>query len=103
VSNLAANPDSIRADVFPCTGQQTTVSVFADDPGGVASVVAYWTLGSQSGQVSMIHKGGGTWEAVLGPFDDIGTLLISFVATDTPGNLSDPPVGPIGVNVHSVC
>jgi hypothetical protein len=103
VSNLNADPTSIPANIFPCTGGQTTVSVFADDPSGVAGVVAHWTLGSQSGQVNMAPQGGGVYRAVLGPFGDTGNLEIRFVARDTVGNSNDPPVGPITVLVHSIC
>ena len=102
VSNLDADPDSITANAYQCNGTQTTVSVFADDPSGVASVRAYWTLESQSGQVDMTPQGGGLYEAVLGPFSISAApanLLISFVARDTVGNSSSPPVGPITVGV----
>jgi hypothetical protein len=106
VSNLDADPDSITANWTQCSGGQTTVSVFADDPSGVASVVAHWTLESQSGDVQMTPYGGGVYRAVLGPFsvsDVPRNLLISFVARDTVGNSSSPPVGPITVVVYAYC
>jgi hypothetical protein len=103
VSNLNADPTSIRANIFPCTGQQTTVSVFADDPSGVASVTTYWWLGSQYGEKNLNPVGGGWYEAVLGPFDTTGTLQVWVVARDTLGNSNDPPVGPTYVEVHAIC
>jgi hypothetical protein len=103
VSNLAANPSSITASSTDCTGGKTTVSVFADDPSGVAGVVAYWWLGLYSGEKNMNPVGGGRYEAVLGPFDITGTLQVWFVARDTVGYSNDPPVGPIDVNVYAYC
>jgi hypothetical protein len=103
VSDLKAVPTSITADISPCTGQQTTVSVHAEDPSGVASVVAYWTLGSQSGQVNMTHQGAGIYKAVLGPFGVTGDLSISFVAWDTVGNSTPAYWLPYTVSVHSIC
>jgi hypothetical protein len=103
VSNLDSDPDSITASWTQCTGEPTTVSVFADDPSGVAGVVAYWWLGLQNGQSNMTPQGGGWYEAVLGPFDMTGSLLVYFVARDTVGNSSDPPVGPITVVVYDYC
>jgi len=101
VSNLDADPDSVQQ--AGCLGTNTTtVSVFADDPSGVAGVRAYWALASQSGQVDMSPQGGGWWEAVLGPFSELGTVQISFVAWDTIGNSSSPPVGSINVGVFCI-
>ena len=103
VSDLEADPDSIMETGWQCTGGQTTVSVFADDPSGVAGVRAYWSIESQSGQVNMTSYGGGVYEAVLGPFDINAApaiLTISFVAWDTVHNTTYH-VGPITVVVTS--
>ena len=103
VSDLDADPASIMEIGSQCSGKPTTVSVYAEDPSGVAGVRAYWTLESQSGQVDMTPQGGGVYKAVLGPFDisaPPGNLLVSFVAWDTVGN-STPYVGPITVAVTS--
>jgi len=102
VSDLEADPPSIMEIGWQCSGEPTTVSVYAEDPSGVAGVRAYWTLESQSGQVDMTPQGG-VYKAVLGPFDisaPPANLLVSFVAWDTVGN-STPYVGPITVAVTS--
>jgi len=101
VADLNADPWDITAPGSQCSGTATTVSVYAEDPSGVAAVVAYWTLESQSGQVNMTSYGGGVYEAVLGPFSISAApanLAISFVASDTLDN-STGPVGPINVGV----
>ena len=101
VSGLDADPASICAN-GEIPGKQTTVSVNVYDPSGVAGVVAYWTLASQSGQAPMTPIDGGVYEVVLGPFDDTGNLVITVVARDTVNN-STPPVGPITVAVPMPC
>jgi hypothetical protein len=101
ITDLNANPWNITAAGSDCSGTATTVSVYAEDPSGVAAVVAYWTLESQSGQVNMTSYGGGVYEAALGPFTISAApanLAVSFVAWDTLNN-STGPVGPINVGV----
>jgi hypothetical protein len=100
VSGLDADPDSITAN-GECSGKQTTVSVNVSDPSGVAGVVAYWTLESQSGQRNMTPQSGGVYQVVLGPFSISAApanLAISVVARDMVGN-STSPVGPVNVSV----
>jgi len=101
VSDLDADPDTVQQ--AGCAGTKTTtVSVYAEDVGsGVALVRAYWSIGSESGQVDMTPQGGGIYKAVLGPFGQLGTVQISFVAWDTAGN-STPYVGPITVGVFCI-
>jgi len=102
VSNLTADPNSIRAVGFQCgEPKTTTVSVMVSDPSGVASVVAHWTLESQSGQEDMAPYGGGLYRVELGSFSIVGSiadLRISVVARDTAGNPTSP-VGPVTVGV----
>jgi hypothetical protein len=101
VTDLNANPWNITAPGSNCSGTATTVSVYAEDPSGVAGVRAFWTLESQSGQVDMTPQGGGVYEAVLGPFSISAApanLAITFEAWDTLNN-STGPVGPINVSV----
>jgi len=99
IVNPQAEPDEILKEGpgCPAYSRTTTVSATVTDAGGVASVVARWNLGSDSEEVAMTFSGGDVYEAVLGPFNSTGQLLIVIVAWDQAGNTAQ--VGPLTVQV----
>ncbi len=98
VSNVGANPGSLVEEGTGCsrTSRTTTVSATVTDAGGVNRVVAR-VLGTGI-EVPMTRSDGNTFQAVLGPFNETGSLSIVVIATDNAGNSAQG--GPVSVLVQ---
>lgn len=101
-------PNIVSADVSPdviltagtgCPGYERTVTVAAavGDESGIGSVWATWSVGAESGQVTLTL---GNWYwATIGPVNTTGTMTIRVFAQDTVGNVAQ--AGPLYVNVQA--
>lgn len=91
VGQQSASPNSISMEFYPECGETVaTVSVFATDPSGVASVSASWTGGSAA-----LSPSGNSWsfpfsEATIGFKDTVYTITLT--AVDALGNASSTAV-----------
>jgi hypothetical protein len=82
----------------PSHARTVTVATAVGDDGGLASVIAYWSIGgSESGQVPLALGELGYW-ATVGPVNNTGSLQIYIVATDTAGNSAQSQTFVITVN-----
>ena len=87
----SASPNPISMEFYPeCGATVATVSVFATDPSGVASVSASWTGGGAA-----LSPSGNSWsfpfsEATIGFTDTVYTITLT--AVDALGNASSTAV-----------
>ncbi len=83
ISSVNLNPPSIHAQ--SCGGEPTkaTISAVVTDDGGIKYVAARTSSGAE---IAMSPVGGGTYQAVIGPFYDAGKISIVIVASDNTGN-----------------
>jgi hypothetical protein len=81
----------------PTYSRTTVVSAAVTDEGGVSSVTARWSIGGEAGEVSMSPAGRGTYQAVIGPVNSVGQMMITISAADTAGNTAK--AGPVVVQV----
>ncbi|NOY98282.1 MAG: SH3 domain-containing protein [Chloroflexi bacterium] len=98
--NADISPDSILTDGTGCPSYERTITVAAAvaDEGGLSSVYATWSVGSESGTVTLVEGGLGYW-ATIGPVDTAGTMTIMVYAVDTSGNSAQ--YGPLYVTVQN--
>jgi hypothetical protein len=88
IAGLSISPDLIVSQGPGCDSSPHTASVrtMVTDDVGVTSVVARWSIGAESGEVTMTHTSGDYYEAVVGPVSETGTLSVVVVARDQAGN-----------------
>lgn len=72
----------------PAYSRTTTVQATVTDDVQVAQVYAAWSIGAESGQVTLSNVGANQFEGVIGPVSTTGTLSISVQALDGAGNSS---------------
>lgn len=99
IVNAAVSPDTILTAGTGCPGYERTVTVAAavGDESGIGSVWATWSVGAESGQVTLTL---GNWYwATIGPVNTTGTMTIYVFAQDTVGNVAQ--AGPLYVNVQA--
>ncbi|HLE14416.1 MAG TPA: hypothetical protein VI776_06690 [Anaerolineales bacterium] len=61
------------------------------DPGGVAAVTAFWSLGDQGNAVALRRNAKGNYIAEIGPLEAPGTMRVTLSAVDGAGNLGSTP------------
>ena len=98
--STGVSPDSILTDGTGCPGydRTTTVAASVADEGGLTSVYALWSIGSETGTTALSLGGLGYW-ATIGPVNTAGTMAITLYAEDTSGNTSQ--YGPLYVTVQN--
>jgi hypothetical protein len=91
----------ILTDGTGCPSYLRTVTLTAvvTDDLGIDSVVAQWTLGSLSGETTLLPAGGNTYSGAIGPVTQVGTMAINLIARDTSG--APASSGPLAVNVQN--
>lgn len=99
VVSTRASPSPLMVE--GCEPATASVSAAVNDESGVESVVLRWTdPGGATGEAAMTVDGE-TWNAVLGPFAEPGTVTWSLAASDARGNTTETapfemPVEPCG-------
>ena len=90
ISGLSSTPDLILTQSGGCSlySRTTTVQASITDDTSVSQVTASWTIGGESGQVTLSHAGGSTYQGQIGPLSTTGTLSITVQAVDSTGNTS---------------
>jgi hypothetical protein len=101
IQDFIATPSLILTDGTGCPAYSRTVTLSAviSDDAGLESVVAQWSLGSLSGEATLLLSGGGTYSGAIGPVSQVGTMSIDLIARDTSGALAQ--AGPRTVNVQN--
>lgn len=84
--SISINPTKIYK--MDCSGEEITAesTIKAQDAGGIASLSAAWSIGSESGEVSYQPVGGTTYRAIYGPVSTSGTMDIYGSVVDKAGN-----------------
>jgi hypothetical protein len=87
IQDFSASPSLILTDGTGCPAYSRTVTLTAvvSDDVGVDSVVAQWTLGTLSGETTLMPAGGNTYSGSIGPVTQVGTMSINLIARDTSG------------------
>ncbi len=90
ISSLSSSPDLILTAGSGCAAYSRTTMVQASitDNLGVSSASALWSVGGESGSISLTHSGGGTYQGLIGPVSSVGTMTITVQAWDNTGNTS---------------
>jgi hypothetical protein len=101
IQDFAASPGLILTDGTGCPTYSRTVTLSAvvSDDIGLDSVVAQWTLGSLSGETTLLPSGGANYSGAIGPVTQVGTMSINLIARDTSG--ASAQAGPLTVNVQN--
>jgi hypothetical protein len=101
IGDFTAAPGLILTEGTGCSSYSRTVTLGAvvDDDIGVASVVAQWTLGTLSGETTLVPAGGNTYSGSIGPVTQAGTMSIHLIARDTSG--ASAQSGPRTVTVQN--
>lgn len=101
ISFADASPDELLKAGPGCAGsaRTTTVTVIVTDAGGIGSVYASWGIGAENGIVFLTFVGSDTYEGIVGPVNETGTLTITINAEDSTGNPAS--AGPLNVNVQA--
>ena len=101
ISYVDAFPDDILKQGPGCDGyaRTTTITAVVTDGGGIGSVYASWGIGAENGIVFLSFVGSDTYEGIVGPVNDTGTLVITINAQDSTGNPAS--AGPLNVNVQA--
>ncbi|TFH33260.1 MAG: hypothetical protein E4G99_11675 [Anaerolineales bacterium] len=88
IAGVGVNPALILTQGSGCSAYSRTTAVQATvtDNVGVDLVNANWSVGGESGQVTLVHVTGDIFEGVVGPVNTTGTLNISVWARDEAGN-----------------
>ena len=76
-----------------------TLSAIVSDDAGIDSVVAQWTLGTLSGETTLLPAGGDNYSGSIGPVTQVGTMSINLIARDTSG--ASASSGPLTVSVQN--
>ena len=86
ITSVSVSPNTIYQK--GCTGdvQTTRITVGAIDIGGITSVEAAWSIGSESGHAVLNYVGANRYEATIGPINTTGTLTIYGSVVDSGGN-----------------
>ncbi|TFG49929.1 MAG: hypothetical protein E4H33_01250 [Anaerolineales bacterium] len=90
ISGLNSNPALILTQSGGCSAysRTTTVQALISDNVNVQQATANWSIGGESGQISLTRTGGDNFEGVVGPVNTIGNLIITVQARDGAGNTS---------------
>lgn len=101
IGDFTAAPGLILTEGTGCSSYSRTVTLGAvvSDDSGVASVVAQWTLGTLSGETTLLPAGGNTYSGSIGPVTQVGTMSINLIARDTSG--ASAQSGPRTVTVQN--
>ncbi len=101
IQDFTATPGLILTDGTGCPAYSRTVtlSAVATDDIGIDSVVAQWSLGSLSGETTLLAAGGGSYSGAIGPVTQVGTMSIDLIVRDTSGVAAQS--GPRTVNVQN--
>ncbi|MFN8017719.1 MAG: sigma-70 family RNA polymerase sigma factor [Acidimicrobiales bacterium] len=75
-----------------------TISAPVSDDHGIAKVVLRWTHSSSGAGEKPMVQSGGSWTAVLGPFETAGTATYRVVATDASGRTTSSATGAVTVD-----
>lgn len=88
ISGLSSSPDQIltQSGGCPAYSRTTTIQASISDDTSVSQAIASWNIGGESGQVTLTHAGGSTYQGVIGPVSTTGTLSITIQAKDGAGN-----------------
>jgi hypothetical protein len=86
ITSVQVNPGSIYQN--GCSGftQTATITVEVLDIGGISTVQAAWSIGSESGTIVLSHVGGNTYQGTIGPISTKGTVNIHGSAVDNSSN-----------------
>jgi hypothetical protein len=98
---VSANPTTILTEGNGCSSYSRTTQVQASvaDPGGVGAVIAFWSVGGESGQVTMQPAGGQLYQGTVGPVGTTGSLSIVVQASDASNNTAS--AAPVSVTVQA--
>lgn len=90
ISGVSVNPALILTAGAGCPAysRTTTVQATVTDDTGVGQVRAEWSIGGESGQVTLSSAGGSLFEGVIGPVNTTGVLSITVRAWDGASNTS---------------
>lgn len=101
ISGVSASPTTILTEGNGCSSYSRTTQVQANvvDPGGVAAVTASWSVGGESGQVSMQAAGGQLYQGTIGPVGTTGNLSVVVQARDIFNNTA--AAAPVSVTVQA--
>ncbi len=90
ISGVNSDPSSIltQGGGCPAYSRTTIVQATVTDNVGVDLVQATWSVGGESGQISLFRADGDTFEGTVGPVNSVGTLNINVTARDEAGNSS---------------
>jgi hypothetical protein len=86
IASVQVSPGTIYQSGCSSYTQTATISVEVLDIGGISTVQAAWSIGSESGTVVLSHAGGYTYQGTLGPFSAKGTVNIHGSAVDNSSN-----------------
>jgi len=90
ISGVSTNPSLIltQGGGCPAYSRTTIVQATVTDNVGVDLVQATWSVGAESGQISLFRADGDIFEGTVGPVNTVGTLNINVSARDAAGNSS---------------
>jgi hypothetical protein len=86
ITNVQVNPLTIYQKGCAGDAQTAVISLDAIDLGGISTVEAVWSIGSESGSVTLTHVGGYKYQGTIGPINTKGTVSIYGSAVDNFGN-----------------
>lgn len=85
IHDFSVSPALILTDGSGCPAYARTVTLGAvfSDEAGIGSVVAGWTLGTLSGETTLLPAGGDSYSGSIGPVTQAGTMSIELMVRDT--------------------
>ncbi len=86
IAHVEVNPSTIYQNSCSSFTQTATITVETQDIGGISTIQAVWSIGSESGTVVLSHVEGNTYQGTIGPISTKGTVNIHGSAVDNSSN-----------------